>query len=167
MLINRALFKYGYSTFSLEILEYCDPKDCIKREQYYIDLYKPEYNIYKTAGSPYGYKHTEEALVKLRNRKLSEEAKLLISKRMTGENRHFFGRTGEKHPLYNKPRVEGSGRPSQRLEVLDNLTNQKTVYNSMVEAALALNIRVSSISTYFAENRTTPFRKRYLFKKID
>ena len=30
MLINRALFKYGYSSFSLIILEYCDPKDCIK-----------------------------------------------------------------------------------------------------------------------------------------
>ena len=106
MLINRALFKYGYSNFSLVILEYCDPKDCIKREQYYIDLYIPEYNIYRTAGSPYGYKHTEEALVKLRNRKVSEEARLLLSKlKKKGENNPMFGRTGEKHPLYNKPRV--------------------------------------------------------------
>lgn len=167
MLINRALFKNGYSNFSLIILEYCDPKDCIKREQYYMDIYKPEYNVYPTAGSPRGYKHTEEALVKLRNRKLSEEAKLLISKRMEGENHHFFGRTGEKHPFYNKPRVEGSGRPAQKLEVFDNLTNQKTVYDSIGAAALALNIRASSISMYFYENRTTLFRKRYLFKKID
>lgn len=74
----------------------------------------------------------------------------------------MFGRTGEKHPMYNKPRVEGSGRPSQKLEVLDLLTNQKTVYDSMGAAALALNIRVSSISTYFADNRTTPFKKRYI-----
>ena len=69
--------------------------------------------------------------------------------------------------MYNKPRVEGSGRPSQRLEVFDNLTNQKIVYDSMGAAALALNLRASSISTYFAENRTTLFGKRYLFKKID
>lgn len=131
MLINRALLKNGYSNFSLIILEYCDPKDCIEREQYYMDIYKPEYNVYQTAGSPRGQDHTEKALVKLRNRKLSEEAKLLISKRMKGENNPLFGRTGEKHPLYNKPRVEGSGRPSQRLEVFDNLTNQKTVYDSM------------------------------------
>ena len=68
--------------------------------------------------------------------------------------------------MYNKPRVEGSGRPSQRLEVFDNLTNQKIVYDSMGAAALVLNIRVLSISTYFAYNRTTPFKKRYLKKKL-
>jgi len=39
--INKALLKYGYANFSLEILEYCEPKDCIKKEQYYIDLLKP------------------------------------------------------------------------------------------------------------------------------
>lgn len=96
-------------------MEYCDPKDCIKREQYYIDLYKPEYNIYQTAGSPLGYKHTEEALIKLRNRIVSEETKLLLSQLKKGEKNHMFGRTGEKHPLYNKPKVKGSGRPSPRV----------------------------------------------------
>ena len=44
MSINKALLKYGYPGFQLEILEYCDPKDTIKREQYYIDLLVPEYN---------------------------------------------------------------------------------------------------------------------------
>lgn len=45
--INKALLKYGYAKFSLEILEYCKPEDCIKKEQYYIDLLIPEYNILK------------------------------------------------------------------------------------------------------------------------
>ena len=40
-LICRALLKYGYSSFRLEILEYCDPSSIIEREQYYIDLLKP------------------------------------------------------------------------------------------------------------------------------
>ena len=31
--IYRALVKYGYSNFSLEILEYCDPSEAISREQ--------------------------------------------------------------------------------------------------------------------------------------
>ena len=35
--ILSAILKYGYSKFTLEILEYCDSKDLIKREQYYID----------------------------------------------------------------------------------------------------------------------------------
>jgi hypothetical protein len=75
MYIYRALLKYGYSNFSLEILEYCDPKDVIKREQYYIDLLKPQYNVLKTAGSSTGYKHTEES--KLQN-SLSQSKRVKI-----------------------------------------------------------------------------------------
>jgi hypothetical protein len=30
----KALLKYGYSRFKLEILEYCDPSNVIEREQY-------------------------------------------------------------------------------------------------------------------------------------
>ena len=37
-MIYKAFLKYGYSKFSLQILEYCDSEDLIRREQYYIDL---------------------------------------------------------------------------------------------------------------------------------
>lgn len=36
--INSALLKYGHDNFILEILEYCEIEDLIKREQYYLDL---------------------------------------------------------------------------------------------------------------------------------
>ena len=76
-MIYKALLKYGYSNFTLEILEYCDPKDLIKREQYYLDLIKPEYNILIIAGSRLGKKHSEETLAKMSSlkvgKKLSEE----------------------------------------------------------------------------------------------
>ena len=62
--INSALLKYGYANFYLEILEYCEASKCTEREQYYMDLFKPEYNILKTAGSLLGYKHTEDAIKK-------------------------------------------------------------------------------------------------------
>jgi hypothetical protein len=29
MLINKALLKYGYSNFTLEILEYCEPENAV------------------------------------------------------------------------------------------------------------------------------------------
>ena len=76
MTINKALLKYGYSAtvvgppwngggpqpnFKLEILEYCDSENVIEREQYYLDLLKPEYNILQLAGSSLGYKHTPES----------------------------------------------------------------------------------------------------------
>ena len=43
--IYNAILKYGHSKLSLTILEYCSPEKCLEREQYYIDLLKPEYNI--------------------------------------------------------------------------------------------------------------------------
>jgi group I intron endonuclease len=45
IIIYRALLKYGYSNFSLHTLEYCEKDVLIEREQYYMDLIKPEYNI--------------------------------------------------------------------------------------------------------------------------
>lgn len=45
----------------------------LAREQHYIDTLKPEYNLLQVAGSSLGYKHTEETIVKLTNRKLSNE----------------------------------------------------------------------------------------------
>jgi len=58
--IYKALLKYGHSNFSLDILEYCELNILIKREQYYIDLLKPEYNLLKIAGSRYGHKLSDK-----------------------------------------------------------------------------------------------------------
>lgn len=63
--------KYGQRSFSLYILEYCDSKDTIEREQekkseQFYCLLKPTYNILSVAGSgsgsgsPLGRIHTEE-----------------------------------------------------------------------------------------------------------
>lgn len=71
MSINKALLKYGYSGFQLEIFEYCEPSDVISREQYYIDPLVPEYNILKSTGSSQGYKHSDETKAKIKA-KLSE-----------------------------------------------------------------------------------------------
>jgi group I intron endonuclease len=59
------LLKNGYSNFSLEILEYCEPSEAVVREQYYLDLLHPQYNILKFSGSLRGFKHSEETKAKL------------------------------------------------------------------------------------------------------
>lgn len=44
--IHNALLKYGFENFTLEILEYCEESiNPVVREQYYLDLLKPEYNV--------------------------------------------------------------------------------------------------------------------------
>lgn len=62
--------KYGEYCFIFNVLEYCSENKLIEREQYWIDLTnccdpKIGYNILKKARSPIGYKHTEEAKLKL------------------------------------------------------------------------------------------------------
>jgi hypothetical protein len=106
----------------LEILEYCDEKELLlKREQYYLDNLKPQYNIVEialaaqdawgcfAAGSTLGYKHTEESIEKMRNFVLSEE--VLAIKRLATAN----------------------ATASRRIE-----TNEKSEYVSLSEAGKAL-----------------------------
>jgi group I intron endonuclease len=57
--LQRSFNKYGYSSFSFEILEYCDVTFLIEREQVYLDTLKPHYNIAKIAGNCLGVKHTD------------------------------------------------------------------------------------------------------------
>lgn len=61
LVISRALIKYGYSNFTISVLEYCERANLNEREQYHMDLLKPVYNTLKVAGSSSGYKHSQES----------------------------------------------------------------------------------------------------------
>ena len=77
--IHAALLKYGYENFKLEILEYCKADELVVREQYYLDLIKPEYNILTNAYSLLGYKHSPENIAKFKLKKISQEHKDILS----------------------------------------------------------------------------------------
>ena len=65
-----------------------------------------------------------------------------------------------------KPKVEGSGKPSQQIEVTDITNNQTTIYDSISAAAKALNILQAVITRYFSRNQTKPYKGKYTFKKL-
>jgi group I intron endonuclease len=79
-IIYSALLKHGYDNFSLDILEYCEVNVLIKREQYYLNILKPEYNILKAANSRLGSKHTLKT-------------RALMSLKLKGINNPSFGKT--------------------------------------------------------------------------
>lgn len=64
-LIRNAMVKYGLSSFTLIILERCTIEELTVREQYWLDLLKPAYNILPAAKSSVGYTHTGESLAKM------------------------------------------------------------------------------------------------------
>jgi len=74
---------------------------------------------------------------------------------------------GEKNPMFGQSRPEGAGKPCQRLEVFDKDTNETTLYPSISEAAIALNINPRRIFMYFSRNQVKPYKKRYIFTKVD
>jgi group I intron endonuclease len=76
--------KYNIENFITEILEYCELEVLLKREQYYIDLLKPNLNKALVAGTTLGLKLTKDQCLtrKLNNlgRKHSQES---IKKRVS------------------------------------------------------------------------------------
>jgi group I intron endonuclease len=133
MSISKALIKYGYSNFTLEILEYCDPSNTILREQHYIDSLKPVYNILKIAGSSLGYIHTEETLAKFKDRSLTPEQKANNLEHLKINNSSPEQREKSRERLleYNKSK-------GQVVEVLDTISNETTLYSTIRQAAEAI-----------------------------
>ena len=144
--ISRALIKYGYSGFNLEILEYCAKSDTIKREQFYMDLLKPEYNILQKAGSLLGYKHSTEALEKIRNaalrRKVSEDTRIKM-----GQARLSIKRTFSPQALENLRQLATKMNKKRgfNVEVTDISTTKAVTYKSANEAAKAIGCSKSTI----------------------
>jgi group I intron endonuclease len=79
-IIYSALLKHGYDNFSIDILEYCEIDVLVEREQHYLDLLKPKYNILKAANSRLGSKH-------------SLKTRALMSIKLKGVNNPSFGKT--------------------------------------------------------------------------
>lgn len=66
IILQRAWDKYGDHAFVFEVLERCVSYNLCIREDYYLQLYKPIYNIHKIAYSSLGCKQSEETKEKKR-----------------------------------------------------------------------------------------------------
>lgn len=80
--LQNSFLKYKNKNVIFQILHICEPNDCLKWEQFYIDLLNPKYNICKIAGSNKGYKKTK---IQIENHKksLKNYYKSNISSRIT------------------------------------------------------------------------------------
>lgn len=165
---NNALLKHGYSSFSLYVLEYCSKEDLIMREQHYIDLLKPNYNVSLSASGVnfgetnhfYGKVHTLEAREKMSTKKLlsimSEETKKKISATMSGK---VFS---EEH----KTSLSLAKKNSKKLSVLNIQTNEETMFDSISKAEKSLGFPKDSIRLNIKSKSGNPYRGIYKFKLL-
>ena len=147
-MIYFALLKYGHNAFRLDILEYCDSEELLAREQFYLDNFKPEYNLLTTAGSSLGFKHSEETLLKFKLRKLSDEHL---------EHTRKLGRANL--IKFNK---------SRRLKVAihDFNTDTTTTYDSISEASQGIKVDAKDFWTKEKSEKKRdeiiPYKGRYV-----
>jgi len=128
-IIYNSLLKHGYSNFSIDILEYCEPSILIKREQYYLDILKPEYNILKTAGSLYGFKQRIDSIERTRRANL-----------------------GRKHDEATKLKLSANSQ-AHPITAINNKTGEIKLFTSIRQTAIFIGINHSYLSRCLAKKK--------------
>lgn len=144
----------NFNLVILEILPDLDAKILLEREQYWINLLKPIYNILTIAGNSLGFKHTEETkeLMRLKalGRKHTDEVKNLMSESRKGENSVWYGKklseeTKLKISIVASNRTKDSN-PGFKLEILDLELSKTFIFKSIREASRELNVSYARLA---------------------
>ena len=166
MPIYNAILKHGHENFIFEIIEYCQPDDTIKREQYYLDIFDFEYNVLANANSLAGYKHTAETLAKFKGRqnltgyKHSQETidnlrEINTAKVHSEEAKEEMRNAWIKRKLKSGSlelaleTIQSKTKKKGKIVVVTNIeTNISTEYESISETATVLNLTRVTLRKY-------------------
>lgn len=109
--LQRDWNKCWKENFKFIVVEYCNSEELIKTEQKYLDSMMPVYNSSPIAGSQLGYKHTEEAKIKMSESR-PKNFSPMTGKHHTEETRLRISatKTGVKLGKYSKDRVEKTAK---------------------------------------------------------
>lgn len=187
--IYKALLKYGYSNFKLEIIEYCNKESLINREQYYIDLLKPEYNLCLVAGSALGRVVKNNTRLKLRNvwlhRLFTKSGDITLREftinfvdlklNQSRLNINRLYKEFDKIKLLRKKVITYNTRihittttiPSQIVLVTDTFNNITTTFPSISRAALAINVSPNTIGSRLRGKTAKLCKNRYIIRSIN
>ena len=152
--LYNALNKYGLNNFVFIVLQYCEPIEevCLGLEQSYLDLYKPQYNILKLAGSSQGFKHSPDTIAKLKKShvgqlhprfgiKASDEQKLLTSLALKNYyKKHIHHSKGKKGKLSSQFGIGGTKI------ILTNELGETISFPSINSARVHFRVRFTTIS---------------------
>ena len=112
--LQRAIAKHGLDKFHFYIYEYFSYSNKLISNKPLADLetsyikkfdFKTLYNFNKTARSLQGYKHTEEAMLKMLNRFIFKHNHPMFGKTYTEEAIKLISKPGKLNPMYGKNTV--------------------------------------------------------------
>lgn len=133
--------KHGEENFTFEVILLCAQQDLISNEQMFIDFFSVErmYNICLIAGNTKGYKHTEEAKLKIgrrslgnshgKGRKISEEHKQKLVEFNTG--RKHSQKTKEKISKLHKGKPKSE---DHKRKIADTLRGKPLCEKAMINS---------------------------------
>lgn len=142
--LQNAYNKYGKDAFEFEVLEVIEINDGIKeallkREQFWIDNLKPEYNILPVAGSSLGYRHTEET-----KRKISETTKGVKKSKEHAEHIRE-SQTGKVLTEEHKAKLSDAAKHRKSPSNHSIISIDGVIYNSLKEASEITGIKYNTI----------------------
>lgn len=136
--LQNSYNKHGKNKFKFEIIEYCDHYSLLTNEQYWIDQYdfeKELYNILPRAGSHLGHVHSEETKIRI------AEAQIGIRKpkSIIGDDRIIEGLDS-----VTEKRVKGIRKKVIQIDI--NTLEEICIFYSIGLAARTLSVSHSTIS---------------------
>lgn len=152
--LQRSFNKYGIENFYFEIIEICLPEKCIEREQYWIDLLNPNYNLCKKAGSTFGRKVSKETAIKISN-----------------SNKLFWSKIENKEKMLNS--FKNRKKKEKKEKVIDTnkinknckkVLNVETgeIYNSVIEASEKLKMTYTFLVAVCNNKRKSSKKLKYI-----
>jgi len=149
----NAINKYDLSNFTVKVLEFSPIDKLIDRENYFINIIKPEYNILKIAGrSPMlGRKHSIKTIEKISKSQKGNKFSLGIIR--SRETRDLIRSNQNPISLINLPLAIS-------IKVRNIKTNEIHIFPSITKAAQFLNCSKAALS-YCLKNNSL-FKKTYI-----
>lgn len=154
--LQNAYNKYGKEKFRFIIIEYVEEDNLTDVENFYLQLYKPEYNIAKDAKSPMkNRKHKAETIEKFKSREFPKGKDChLYGKKWSKDLRKKIlkARKGYKHSEETKTKMKNTANRINAISRIDREKSKKPIvdslgnnFNSLAEAAKYHNISVATV----------------------
>ena len=179
--LQKAFAKYGLDQFKFCIFEYftyeskiISHKALTDLETSYINRFNFEnlYNFKATATSSLGYKHTEEARLKMVNHYKDKNNHPMFGKTHSEEALALISKPGELNPMFGKKHSEATKASMSKKKnkyplgvgIFDLDDNLIFKFNNNVELAKHLDISKVTVGKYL--NSGLVYNKAYRFKPI-